>query len=874
MSGSRVAKSAATRRFVKLRDMREEDVVASVAAGNVAAARALKNAVIGNRTNKRAYLRAAALEPLVAAAAKARTDPLLSAEAIAALGSIACGLPEGATAVVDAGAVPLLIAALDGCTAGPTEAAVRALKVIASADVVARPVLSTIVASAGVALRFVLLMETATDGLAEVCAVILARCCIGVAEAAKIDEAGGVDSLVSLLDRARHPRATEAALDALSALTRANPALCGRLCVSHGVLADVAPLVRSTVPSLSLAACRLLTRFHSAGELPARFHDVMVKQVVEHLASAHKPTREAAPRVLATLITDCEALQRIATEAGAVERLAEILLPKPENDVNGKGGRHHHSDIVLHGYRGVGMPAMDDTDDEEEEPRSRGLVTEGALVALAAICSRYDEARESVIKLQLLPGIVEALGDTSSQVVLGALNCVHSLSRSLKIVRSDIASDNIGEILLRLLESDNIEIQRSASATVCNVVMDFSPIKHVILSRGGTAVLVRLLQSEDNELRLHALSALKNMLFRADPEVKAKVMAELGYDTLHKLCVDECSGTRENAMIVVRNLACPGPVDSQTKHLDALFAGTGDRLIELLQEVLRPDTQDTSIAEQALYVVCNIASGAEKHKVRLMVSDIPQLILGWTSHTDDRVRIAAIWCAINLSWKEPAPRPASHTMASPAAPTRPSLISRPSRRQRLLREQHLPFPSTAAARAALDFVDAAPRWMQAGLIADNASIDNAARTNASAVAEEHSAAPVVETAASRPQQERDNIADTEPSNVDEDAVMQPVEQANSPVAAKSTGYEWRIERLRELGFEGRLRLLVNDPHVEVQGRARAALEQFACGDVSPLDYDPSALLAGSPVRPPPVQPMRTGDSEDSSALGVSEGFSP
>jgi len=105
---------------------------------------------------------------------------------------------------------------------------------------------------------------------------------------------------------------------------------------------------------------------------------------------------------------------------------------------------------------------------------------------------------------------------------------------------------------------------------------------------------------------------------------------------------------------------------------------------------------------------------------------------------------------------------------------------------------------------------------------------------------------------------------------DQDAEMS-VPQQEQQQSPKSSGYEWRIGRLRELGFEGRLRSLVNDPHVEVQGRARAALELFDCGDVHPLDYSPSALLDYNPSallgQSPRSAPalLRVAESDSSSA---------
>lgn len=60
----------------------------------------------------------------------------------------------------------------------------------------------------------------------------------------------------------------------------------------------------------------------------------------------------------------------------------------------------------------------------------------------------------------------------------------------------------------------------------------------------------------------------------------------------------------------------------------------------------------TEVALQALYVVCNFVVGSERHKQAIFNSKIPKLLLKFLTDPSHLIRIAAIWCVINLIWKE------------------------------------------------------------------------------------------------------------------------------------------------------------------------------------------------------------------------------
>lgn len=795
----------------------------------VSAARTIKNSVVGNPTNKRLYLRLGVLPPLLEAASEVRGHPELAEQAVAALGSLSAFVEPDDLVLV----TPVLLTAIFSPYICVVIAAARALKMLVTAEGADAASLGPLIAIPEVAGRLVSLLGGPDEGVSEICALILARSSVGSSQAKVLRSAGALTALVSLLCRTSHEKCIEACLNAMSALARQDCEIARDMANPYNIFVLVLPYTRGSIHSLRLSACRLLMIFHSVTQLPSGLDGVVTTALVDLLNTDDAYSQIATAHTLAELVLGCEVLQRMASEAGAIKKLAEVI--KSVVNVNEKDMDTDTS---------FSRAQTDTVKDEKSLPRSpedRAALQAAALTALAALSSELDDVREDVVSLQVLPCVIASLMSKYAEVALASVKCIRSLSRSVKVLRRDIANEDIGPVLLNLLATANSEIRRIASATLCNLMIEFSPIRHAILDRGLT-LLFDLLHSEDDELRKNSLWAIKNLLFKADADTKNCVLVKLGYDTLHLLCTDLHPEVRELAMAVLRNLAHSDLLGSRTKQLNALFAAAGSRLVALLSKALQEDVENSEFAVQALYVVCNIASGTEKHKTYLMESDLPQLILRWTSHENEKARIAAVWCAVNLSWRQ-----------KPAVQRRPprlmKRLHRPERipynhsRLEMLRRQHLPLPLSPLAGREL-----------AGIYSTDLSPSTTTRENTARLS----------SLEAEPVQVIDGRNYSQVDSGDTSAL-----QDEGPTT-KSSGYEWRIRRLRALGFESRLRSLSSDdPHVEVQGRARTALEMFD-SNVHPMDCDPSALLDCNPsviVRqlPHSHSVLRVAESDSSSA---------
>eukprot|EP00736_Rhodelphis_marinus_P004546 Rmarinus@m.1556 len=457
------------------------------------------------------------------------------------------------------------------------------------------------------------LAKNGGGGTREMAASVLARCCDTTEHQEEIAGAGGLLATLSLL-REDFPRSQETALEALGAMTRDNASISREVSANVEAVSVMLKLVKDRRPRMRLLASTAIANLAQAGvfdtaPLDDRKQEVsqcVLPTLVKLFDVPEAGVQEEVPFVLAHLVQDNEDLQQSACELECVKKLAALLT------------RADRSDCRLR---------------------------EGLLTALAALCALREEGRKQVIQAKVLPEVVGSLGDSSVGVRLAACKCARSLSRSHKNLRTALVDAGVAIPLSRLLDDESQEVKIIASATLCNIVLDFTPMKKVVLDHGVVQKLVSLTESMDSTLRLNSVWAIKNLVYMADRAVKDSVMQGLGYDTLFKLLQDGELRIQEQSLNVLRNLAY-----GKEEDISRLFAEFGERLLQVLNQVL--DEGNNDIALQALYVVCNISTGNEEHKQLVMNSGVLDRVIRYLSHGNSHLRVAATWCIINLSWKE------------------------------------------------------------------------------------------------------------------------------------------------------------------------------------------------------------------------------
>ncbi|KAI0200534.1 armadillo repeat protein [Astrocystis sublimbata] len=345
---------------------------------------------------------------------------------------------------------------------------------------------------------------------------------------------------------------------------------------------------------------------------------------------------EESPAVLARLITDSEPMQKAAIECGAVNKICKLLKmsydtplsapePPPWSPYNG--------DRV--GVTGS-LAAECRLGDEGLHPQliHHRRVRESTLRAIGALAASKEDFRKAIADEQVIPYIIDSLhpsvgsskrtkdqgvsqrGSSPNKapepelnpvsVMVMACYAIRMLSRSVSTLRTALVDHNASEPLFLLLRHSDVEVQNAATACMCNLLMDFSPLKRRLVEAGVTKILCEHAHSHDARLRLNALWSLKHLVDSASVDQKKRCVEELESGWLVRLIDD----TEDDAIFSAKArpdqpspLATPDVMD---EDVDMSFADEHNRpwLASSLQKTTsitpKSDIRILQLAEQQL----------------------------------------------------------------------------------------------------------------------------------------------------------------------------------------------------------------------------------------------------------------------------------
>lgn len=217
--------------------------------------------------------------------------------------------------------------------------------------------------------------------------------------------------------------------------------------------------------------------------------------------------KEQAPAVLAMLAVDSYELQRAAVDAGAIKKLSQLL-------------KESYDPLPAGSSSSLWAPHSTNQDHRDPKGSSSKLgdcgispvayhitrMREAVLIALAALASLKDEYRKAIIDNGVVPFVIESLkpssmasfssghprksGDEtardrkpltgdSSAVILAACGAAKFLSRSVSTLRTSLMDAGLAAPLFILLKNPKVDIQIAATAVICNLVLEFSPMREV-----------------------------------------------------------------------------------------------------------------------------------------------------------------------------------------------------------------------------------------------------------------------------------------------------------------------------------------------------------------------------------------------------------
>lgn len=233
---------------------------------------------------------------------------------------------------------------------------------------------------------------------------------------------------------------------------------------------------------------------------------------VPEIVEASRPILERTPAVLARLVAGSELLQKAAYECNALKTAGQLLVesynlpgqqtaPRPwsptpsgltntdERSAASRLGAQGHLPVVAHKLRmresalrliAAMLPFKDDYRKAFVEQDVIGYVVE----SLQPYPSKPKTGKERVKPEKVsedapLPSEPSPYGNNPNSVLNAACHVVRLLGRSISILRTSLEDHGTAMPLFKLLKHPDTEVQVAACGAVCNLVLEYSPVRDV-----------------------------------------------------------------------------------------------------------------------------------------------------------------------------------------------------------------------------------------------------------------------------------------------------------------------------------------------------------------------------------------------------------
>ncbi|KAE8540327.1 hypothetical protein D1P53_003272 [Cryptococcus gattii VGV] len=314
---------------------------------------------------------------------------------------------------------------------------------------------------------------------------------------------------------------------------------------------------------------------------------------------------------------------------------------------------------------------------------------ESSLLALASLAMAYNRTRSIIADYPELDGSLPScpivltplkilrtsLTHESYGVRAAACQLARSLSRAVSVMRTGMVDEGVGDevvkLLKRELETKSKEgmddvlgdaawtVEVAATATICNLIADFSPFRPVILSDNTLPIIVHLTHSSYTPLALNALWSIKNLLFHADLPTKSSFMSIFTYPWLRQIISSTMpEDIQEQGLEVVQNLLAEESGAEVMRMVERLggedvdgkrggIEGFLDFLVDLLSDKGAPMCSEVRLS--AMYVLVNLSLGNEKLRTALMARvELLEVLSEALNVPRDPLKIPAILTYHNL----------------------------------------------------------------------------------------------------------------------------------------------------------------------------------------------------------------------------------
>jgi len=395
---------------------------------------------------------------------------------------------------------------------------------------------------------------------------------------------------------------------------------------------------RENSGAIQLGAARILAYLYRLGGM-TEVEGVVTFRVLPCLVRSCKKeetveTRILAADTLAYLIEVSADLQRVAAISNhLISTMASYLRWEPEPQSRGSGLSKQQLGRLARKL--------------ESRVASGKEMKRAAFKVFASLGANDEDIRKKIIDTEpLMEAVVTALDDPDGRLQMAAIRCLHSLSRSVQLLRTTFQDHTVWEPLMKILSQPNGKVESLvvASSTLCNLLLEFSPSKERILESGAVDLLCSLTQKYDPSLRLNGVWGLMNMAFQAEQRIKSQIMTTLGTDQVFRLLSDTEIHVVMKTLGLLRNLL------SNKHHIDHITNIYGKQLMQAVVLILESE-HAADVKEQALCILSNIADGDTAKRLIVDNEDMLKKLTSYMVHSNSKLQIAAVVCILNLIWR-------------------------------------------------------------------------------------------------------------------------------------------------------------------------------------------------------------------------------
>ncbi|KAF3483521.1 armadillo repeat protein [Arthroderma uncinatum] len=274
-----------------------------------------------------------------------------------------------------------------------------------------------------------------------------------------------------------------------------------------------------------------------------------------YMSSSTLRVKEEAPAVLASLVMDSKELQEYAFNSGAIKKLSQMLKesfgPTSEDGTPMWSATKRPAASLLQSTdsdMALGPPGF------TRQALSKIKYREAILRALAALSLFRDDYRKTICDYGVVQHIIDSmkpwnpettiLGNKTSivelegnptPVVLAACAAARSLTRSVSVLRTSLIDAGIAAPICALVKSNDIVIQIAATSVVCNLALDFSPMKEALLEANMIPILCENSHSPNANLRIESLWSLKHISYSVPNKTKKDILEDLGIEWIKEV---------------------------------------------------------------------------------------------------------------------------------------------------------------------------------------------------------------------------------------------------------------------------------------------------------------------------------------------------